>query len=74
MRIDNSSIPIQPVQRPTPSPKQPLDDVQAVLSNDERDYFAELERMGPLTYGRRGAAAALNAPPAPLGQRIDVRA
>lgn len=73
MRID-TSIPIHPVQRPTPSPKQALDDGQAVLSNDERDYFAELERMGPLTYGRLGATAASKAPPAPLGQRIDVRA
>ena len=74
MRIDNSSIPVQPAPRPAPSPRAAQDDVRAVLSADELDYFTELARMGPLTYGRRGASAAAHAPPAALGQRIDVRA
>jgi len=47
-------------------------DLRSVLSSDEAAYFAELERMGPLTYGQRAKDAA--APPPVLGQRIDVRA
>ncbi len=74
MRIENFGLPIQPADRPTPAERPAPDDVRAVLSTDELNYFAELDRMGPLTYGRRGAASASNAPPAPLGQRIDVRA
>lgn len=45
----------------------------AVLSADELAYFAELERMGPLVYGRRGDGAKTTAPPV-LGHRIDVKA
>ena len=48
-------------------------DIRSVLSADELAYFAELERMGPLTYGRKPAQRTDGAPPV-LGQRIDVRA
>ena len=74
MRIDNSSFPVQPAQRPAPPQRPAADDVRAGLSVDELDYFTELARIGPLTYGRRGASAASQAPPPVLGQRIDVRA
>jgi len=43
------------------------------LSQEERNYFAELELMGPVTYGR-GAKTESATSPAALGQRIDVRA
>ncbi len=60
-----------PVQRPqTPST---VDSTARVLSQEERNYFAELELMGPVTYGR-GAKTESGTPPGALGQRIDVRA
>ncbi|MBX3147462.1 MAG: hypothetical protein KF785_11910 [Gemmatimonadales bacterium] len=76
MRIDGLGyqpelISRTPVQRPqTPSP---IDTAARVLSNEERNYFAELELMGPVTYGR-GARTESATPPAALGQRIDLRA
>jgi hypothetical protein len=45
----------------------------AQLSEEEVAYFAELERMGPLVYGR-GRVAAGTAPAPVLGQRIDIKA
>jgi hypothetical protein len=48
-------------------------DLTAVLSAEERAYFAELERIGPVTYGPKSALRT-DAPPPVLGQRIDVRA
>ncbi len=74
MRIESQSIPIQPAERPATAQRPAPEDVRAVLSNDELSYFADLERMGPLTYGRRGATAASLAPPVAIGQRLDVRA
>jgi hypothetical protein len=59
----------RPEPRPTPAP-----DLKGTLSAEELSYFAELERLGPLTYGRRGAPADATTPPAVLGQRVDVRA
>ncbi|MHB1327513.1 MAG: hypothetical protein ACYC2K_04860 [Gemmatimonadales bacterium] len=60
-----------PVQRPqTPAA---VDSTARVLSQEERNYFAELQLMGPVTYGR-GAKTESSTPPAALGQRIDVRA
>ena len=79
MRIDGNA-PIQPfgqpaVQRPAPAaPAHPGGDIKAVLSPDEINYFAELERLGPLTYGRNGKTGEGHAPPPVLGQRLDVRA
>lgn len=75
MRIDGlgyqpeliSRTPVQRPQTTTPA------DTARVLSQEERNYFAELELMGPVTYGR-GAKAESATSPAALGQRIDVRA
>jgi hypothetical protein len=77
MRIDaravDPGLPTRPDATARPQPVGPSGDLQAHLSADELAYFAELERMGPLTYGRKGEAAGKG--PAPvLGQRIDVRA
>jgi hypothetical protein len=46
--------------------------LQDVLTDEERAYFAQLESLGPVTYGPRARAAGV--PTAPVGQRIDVRA
>lgn len=77
MRIDTRSIdpgqPIRPDATARPKPASPSADLRAHLSADELAYFAELERMGPLTYGRKGEGAG-NGPAPVLGQRIDVRA
>jgi hypothetical protein len=42
-----------------------------VLTPEEREFFAQQQALGPLTY-RRGGAPASDAP-APTGRRIDVR-
>jgi hypothetical protein len=44
-----------------------------VLTADELNYFAELGKLGTLSYGRRGANRAEGPSPV-LGQRIDARA
>ena len=77
MRIDGfGSLPgiagRQPVDRPARA-EAPAE-LKTRLSTDELNYFAELDRMGPLTYGRRGAKVDATPSPAALGQRIDVRA
>ena len=74
MRIDNSGSLIQPSQRPAATVRVVPDDLRAALTPEELNYFAELERLGPLTYGRRGATAASQSAPAQLGQRLDVKA
>lgn len=45
--------------------------LSAVLNDEERAYFDQLEAMGPITYGpsRRGGMV----PDAPRGLRLDVR-
>ena len=43
------------------------------MSADEQAYFAELERLGPLVYGRRPNGRGVTPPPV-LGQRVDVQA
>ena len=43
------------------------------LSADEQAYFAELERLGPLVYGRRPNGRGVTPPPV-LGQRGDGQA
>ena len=43
----------------------------AVLTSEERAFFARQAALGPLSYGPRSTAPAADAP---LGQRIDVRA
>lgn len=47
--------------------------LDALLTSEERAYFAELERLGPLSYGRPSQRAAAEASPR-LGQRVDARA
>jgi hypothetical protein len=77
MRIDVRSVdqgaPIRPDATARPKPAAPSPELRAHLSAEELAYFAELERMGPLTYGRKGEGAG-NGPAPVLGQRIDVRA
>ena len=79
MRIDGNSA-IQaygqaPVAKPVPvGAARPAGDLTSVLSADELNYFAELDRLGPLTYGRNGKTGQAHAPPPVLGQRLDVRA
>jgi len=46
----------------------------SLLTDEEREFFAQQAGLGALTYGRGATpAAATNAPAAPLGQRIDVK-
>jgi hypothetical protein len=63
-----------PSQAPASSPAAvKASSLADVLTPEEREYFARMEQMGPLSYGRRPAVA----PPAadaPRGQRIDFRA
>lgn len=61
------------IERPAARAESPAD-LKAGLSVDELNYFAELERLGPVTYGRRGAKVDTTPSPAALGQRVDVRA
>ena len=78
MRIDGSPNPYvrnDPAQ-PAPAAHAPARASAAlrdVLTSEERDYFAQLEQLGPLTYGRRPSASQ-PAIDAPRGQRIDVKA
>ena len=83
MRIDGSGIRIgpEPGVAKAPAERSPAHqskaaaeagNLRSVLSPDELAYFAELERMGPVTYGPR-ASKPTAAPPPVLGQRIDVR-
>lgn len=86
MRIEGSGNPYirqaqaQPAAHPQvaqpaaahPAPKQAAS-LRDVLTAEERDYFSQLEKLGPLTYGRR-AQAPQPGLDAPRGQRIDVRA
>ncbi len=46
--------------------------LEELLTPEEREFFARLESLGPLTY-RPNAPRAGTAPVAPIGQRIDVR-
>lgn len=43
-----------------------------MLTPEERTFFGNQLALGPLTYGRRPVDH--TAPPAPRGQRIDLRA
>lgn len=76
MRIDLPAVgprPIRPDPPGRPAPAGGSPELRAYLSSEELAYFAEVERLGPLTYGRKGQGAGQG--PAPvLGQRIDVRA
>jgi len=46
--------------------------LEDLLTPEERDFFARLETLGPLTYRPNGPRAGAT-PAAPTGQRIDVR-
>ncbi len=75
MRIDQpipASLP--PAARAVPANRPLAGDLRAGLSTEEVSYFADLEQLGPLTYGRRGTAATPHESPAAIGQRLDVRA
>jgi hypothetical protein len=78
MRIEHAPV-IPPTGRAVPpvrqgAPVQPSKEIRAYLSADEINYFAELERLGPLTYGRNGKSGDSQSPAPVLGARIDVRA
>lgn len=45
--------------------------LQDILTPEERDFFDQVQALGPLSYSPRGPAAP--AVDAPLGQRLDVR-
>ncbi len=81
MRIEGSITPHLPTPKAPATLHAPVAQGHAarsasltdVLTPEEREYFARMEQMGPLTYGRRPAVA----PPAvdaPRGQRVDFRA
>ncbi|MFN0181410.1 MAG: hypothetical protein ACKVZ0_21585 [Gemmatimonadales bacterium] len=75
MRIDGPAAPIGGLGRIADTPPPPRDKASLAthLSAEEQAYFAELERIGPLVYGRRPNGAGTSPPPV-LGQRVDVRA
>lgn len=81
MRIDGSLSTLIPNPLPAAAPHAAAPASPAarhaaltdVLTPEEREYFARMEQMGPLTYGRRPSVAP-PAPDAPRGQRIDFRA
>jgi hypothetical protein len=62
-----------PGQRRAPDSAPLSGALRDVLTEEERAFFAELEALGPVTYGPRLGRCA-SVPSAPLGQRIDTRA
>lgn len=68
-RPATSRPPAAPAAAPAPAPA-----AKGYLSAEEINYFAELERLGPLTYGRNGTSGDRQAPAPVLGTRLDVRA
>ncbi|HSB52738.1 MAG TPA: hypothetical protein VLD58_00205, partial [Gemmatimonadales bacterium] len=56
---------------PRPSNQSSGIPLSAVLNDEERAYFDQIEAMGPITYGpsRKGGLV----PDAPRGLRLDVR-
>ncbi|MGE0552353.1 MAG: hypothetical protein AB7R55_02875 [Gemmatimonadales bacterium] len=62
----------QPEPRARVEPPAKTTPAAELLTAEERAYFADVERLGHLTYGPRTRPAPSVAPP--LGQRIDVRA
>ena len=55
----------------TTSPDAPGDaSLWSLLTEDERTFFTEQANLGPVTYGRPRSTN----PPAPIGQRLDLRA
>jgi hypothetical protein len=73
--------PVSPGARPPRAPAPDAPDAPAaeratgslwdVLTPEERAFFTEQAALGPLTYRSGGAVS--EQPPAPTGQRIDVR-
>ena len=61
-----------PVRADTTPPSGTSPELWALLTPEERTFFGNQLALGPLTYGRRPADH--TAPPAPRGQRIDLRA
>ena len=72
-------LPARPAAEPSPVPEPAATPVSAsrarslweLLTPEERDFFAQQESLGPLTY--RPGAAKPAAPAAPVGRRIDVK-
>ena len=87
MVVSGPSLPIQPHQVPLSGQTPPPPNVERevapqeahasesslweVLTEQEREFFAQRADVGPLTYGPNSNK--LNRAEAPLGQRIDVR-
>ncbi len=68
-RARDAGAPAAEAARPHEAADAPA--LQDLLTPAEREFFARLESLGPLTY-RPGAARAA-VPAAPTGQRLDVR-
>lgn len=69
LRVPEQTLPAEP-----PAGTDP--ELWAVLSTEERAYFAKVGAMGPLTYGHlmnSGSSTTPNAAPAARGGRLDVR-
>lgn len=74
-RVPAARTPLAP-SRPTESNAAPASPAEApsladLLTPDEREFFARIESLGPLSY--RPNAARRETPVVPTGQRIDVR-
>jgi hypothetical protein len=88
MVVSGPSLPVQPHQVPQGGQTQRPPNVERevapqevnvsegslweVLTEEEREFFAQQVELGPLTYGPNSSK--LNRADAPIGQRIDVRA
>jgi hypothetical protein len=87
MNVSRPAPPVSPLPvtgvrdlRP-PAPREPASPAAAappaeatlwdLLTPEEREFFAQQSALGPITYRPGGRTA--GTPPAPTGQRIDVR-
>jgi hypothetical protein len=85
MIVYGPSLPSQPIQAPVGSAPKAVsrsaeappestseDSLRAILTDEEREFFAKQAQLGDLTYGPRKLSP--HRPAGPIGQRVDVRA
>jgi hypothetical protein len=72
--LGSAPAPVAPAGVPATPPPGTDPELWSVLSTDERQYFARLGAMGPLTYGRVLSGAINPATPSVRGGRLDVKA